>query len=270
MNNDIINFIAGIGAGSVSAFVFAPLDVIKTRIQVKSNVPHTIQQIYKLEGIKGFYKGYSASAIIIPVFWSIYFPIYTHTKKYLEKSHSPFVSNSVSALCAGLVTNTITNPLWIVRTRIQTQAINTNMPIHYTDTFVGLRNLFAKEGFTGMTKGLSASLIGTSHAVIQFPLYEYIKSKFPVENSVSSIICSSLVSKLVASTITYPHEVIRSKIQYEQKTKHKVMHVINTIIKTSGYKGFFSGLKISIIRTVPNCIITFLTYEQIKSFFTHQ
>ncbi len=70
---------------------------------------------------------------------------------------------------------------------------------------------------------MTLSLVGTIHVAIQLPLYEAMKSALlqrkqaaaaavaalplPGELSAPELIAASAVSKMVASTITYPHEV---------------------------------------------------------------
>jgi solute carrier family 25 folate transporter 32 len=66
------------------------------------------------------------------------------------------------------------------------------------------------EGIRGFYKGLGPSLIGVSHVAIQFPLYEKLKSlliESNMQSETSNILLASAVSKMVASTATYPHEV---------------------------------------------------------------
>lgn len=67
--------------------------------------------------------------------------------------------------------------------------------------------------------GLLPSLIGIAHVAIQFPLYEACKSWFAQralqtrdnkELNTLELVTASAVSKMIASTATYPHEVLRS------------------------------------------------------------
>ena len=76
--------------------------------------------------------------------------------------------------------------------------------------------------------GLTASILGISHALIYFPLYEhwkmYFKNKYePNEDKLSNryVFLSAIFSKskyktsktyiVVSSAIAYPHEVLRAR-----------------------------------------------------------
>ncbi len=49
--------------------------------QKYSHLTTACRTIWKEEGILGFYRGYSTSAIIMPVFWALYFPVGGHTQR---------------------------------------------------------------------------------------------------------------------------------------------------------------------------------------------
>lgn len=115
---------------------------------------------------------------------------------------------------------------------------------------------------------------------IQFPFYEYIKGSLLARGdafeshsqaSLFSILAASIVSKLVASTITYPHEVIRTKLQASKHfspegkviSSYKGARDCMTKIYQENHsiKGFYRGLATNLIRVLPASAITFLTYE---------
>lgn len=82
------------------------------------------------------------------------------------------------------------------------------------------------EGLVALTRGISASLIGLLHPIVFFPMYEKMKLYFRANNpqmytsddvrlSTRHILTASIVSKVCASLVSYPHEVLRSRLQYE-------------------------------------------------------
>jgi len=69
------------------------------------------------EGIRGLYRGYTISIVTIPMFHTIYFPIYEKVKQKFreEKGWDPhsFKLFSVSAGISGFTCNVLTNPFWV-------------------------------------------------------------------------------------------------------------------------------------------------------------
>lgn len=150
-----------------------------------------------------------------------------------------------------------------------------------------------EEGFRGFYKGLGPSLIGISHVAVQFPLYEKLKVVFrkyttsnrakknrkktnhrtllcgidvdrDISSGSSSILLASALSKMAASLATYPHEVIRTRLQNQTKKPYKykgILHAIELMSKEEGIRGFYKGLSTNLVRTVPSSAMTILTYE---------
>ena len=90
----------------------------------------TIKNIYLEEGIKGFYRGTKSALMTIPFFHSLYFPIYEFSKDFYS---SKIYGNSkkfnaliytLSSATSAIICDIITNPMWIVRVRHQTEYIH--------------------------------------------------------------------------------------------------------------------------------------------------
>jgi solute carrier family 25 folate transporter 32 len=75
------------------------------------------------------------------------------------------------------------------------------------------------EGVRALFSGLTASILGISHALIYFPLYEKMKVYFHTnwekagteKLSDKYVFASAIFSKLISSSLTYPHEVLRAR-----------------------------------------------------------
>jgi solute carrier family 25 folate transporter 32 len=228
--------------------------------------------------------------------------------------------NVFAALHAGSTSTILTNPLWVVRSnsfdlifvaRIMTQSLRDHghTPFYYKSTWEALRTIYQTEGWKALYKGLGPSLLGVSHVVIQFPIYEYLKS-YPSgiihidllivsDQSISSgwILFASAFSKMIASSITYPHEVIRTRLHTQTIPTETLTHtrylssanlnepaIRNTIPNTppkpkyqgliqsarvilseEGWKGFYKGFGVNLFRTVPASALTILTFELVNA-----
>lgn len=93
---------------------------------------HTLRVMWREEGLRGFYtgtscpnQGYKINVKAIPIFHSLFFPTYeTIKQKCREWDLSREASYFVSSIAAGSFCNFITNPIWVVRTRIMVQYLH--------------------------------------------------------------------------------------------------------------------------------------------------
>ena len=86
-----------------------------------------------------------------------------------------------------------------------------------------MRMIQQQEGFLTLYNGLSASMLGVMHPLIYFPLYEmakiYFKRHWDVDNpdpdhlSSRFVLISAITCKAATSACTYPHEVVRARMQ---------------------------------------------------------
>ncbi|CAO2177186.1 unnamed protein product [Urochloa humidicola] len=289
------NAVAGGSAGVISATVLCPLDVIKTRLQVyglPSNLssgaapPGRViisgfQQILKNEGFPGLYRGLSPTIVALFPTWAVTFSVYNHVKGLLhseggDNSEPSVQANVLAASCAGIATATATNPLWVVKTRLQTQGMRPGV-VPYRSILSALQRIAKEEGIRGLYSGLLPSLVGVAHVAIQLPVYEKVKLYFAKRDNTTVdklspthvAMCSS-GSKVAASIITYPHEVVRSKLQEQGRDHHGAMRYsgvtdcIKQVYNKEGFPGFYRGCATNLLRTTPNAVITFTSYEMIN------
>jgi len=302
--------IAGAGAGLVSSVITCPLDVVKTKLQAQRTaqggagylgITGTLRHILLRDGFSGLYRGLGPTLLGYLPTWAIYFAVYDSVKGWLSDarelngSHAhpehhvqdPWAVHLLAAMAGGATGTVCTHPLWVIKTRFMTQPPTETRYRHTVDAFL---TIYRTEGPRAFYRGMVPSLLGITHVAVQFPLYEYLKSWFARRRNVGTsslssaeiLLCSS-ISKMTASVATYPHEVIRTRLQVQKHLLAKAQGingaplipeshpqrykgVIKTgakIIADEGWRGLYKGLSINLVRTVPNSAITLLTYELI-------
>jgi solute carrier family 25 folate transporter 32 len=260
----------------------SPLDVIRTRLMVQDHtaaLPRyrgtfgSMRTIYLEEGIRGFYRGLTPAFMALMPNWGVYFLSYGETKR-LALSHGfsdgP-LTHLVSAMSGAVVTDVVTNPLWLVKTRMQAHTLGGRGA--YSGVFNAFVTIVRKEGVLTLWNGLSAQLLGVVHVCVQFPLYEHLKKQLSARGDKSAdnltvweLIYSSSVSKAVASTFAYPHEVLRSRMHVarggEGEPRADTLSALaRRIWRTEGLPGFYRGLGTNLLRTVPAAAVTLTSYE---------
>ncbi|KAG8218270.1 mitochondrial carrier domain-containing protein [Butyriboletus roseoflavus] len=166
----------------------------------------------------------------------------------------------------------------------------------------GFSSIYNAEGLRGLWKGTSLALVGVSNGAIQFMAYEELKrwgfeqkrkrfakagkTMTPEDDILVRITCPdarSLIhlrrhtqsntaytlmsggSKLFALSITYPYQVIRSRLQ-NNATTHlypDIPTIIKRTWKGEGIQGFYRGLGTNFVRVLPGTCVTFVVYENL-------
>lgn len=215
-----------------------------------------------------------------------------------------------SSIFAGVASTAITNPIWVLKVRVMSQAHQAkrrcprsleDMTVssyhrphwYYRSGFDAARKIYRYEGAPAFYAGLGPALVGISHVGVQFPAYEYLKWKF-TDGGIgdpgphwSTILYASTLSKMLASSVTYPHEVIRTRLQIQRRTmlgpefllglgsvqrgsdallrpKYRGMvRTFQTVLKEEGWRALYAGLGTNLLRSVPSAGAIMLTYEYV-------
>ena len=231
----------------------------------------SLWRIWKEEGTRGMYKGLQPTIIGYLPSMGIYFALYGYTKKiFMGHFENQTLVHLLSAVTASSVSTTVTNPLWVVRTRMMLKEKG-----EWLGTWSALKNLWAREQWRGLYSGLGPSLLGITHVAINFPIYERLKTwqheRLQSEQlGLVHILQCSMIAKICATLTTYPHEVLRTRVQ-NQRMYRSYLGVWGTakrMLREEGLRSFYRGLPTTIMRVVPANAITFLTYEGVVAYLS--
>ncbi|KAI0730453.1 mitochondrial carrier [Earliella scabrosa] len=304
------HFVAGGMGGMCGAIVTSPFDVVKTRLQsdlfrakhggsvsvvVEGNgvaavaarrnllwhfveTVHIIRDIYREESPRALFKGLGPTLVGVVPARSINFFTYGNGKQVIATQFNNGHENSwvhlSAAAVAGIATGTATNPIWVVKTRLQLDA--------HRPEFSGARSFFGgsvamvkkilrEEGVRGFYKGLSASYLGVTEGTIQWVLYERLKRLSAGTQGKGGVmewvgmIGSAGTAKCVASLITYPHEVLRTRLRQplvDGKVKYTgLLQTLRLVIAEEGAHSLYGGLSAHLMRVIPNAAVMFFIYE---------
>lgn len=304
-----VHFVAGGVGGMAGAILTCPLDVVKTRLQsdvyhsqynqtVKSKNPimkgaqhfietfSVIKGLYASEGPRALFKGLGPNLVGVIPARSINFFTYGATKDFVAKNFfdgddKSTIVHLISGINAGFVTSTATNPIWLIKTRLQ---LDKSQGKSNQNSWNCFKKILKHEGVRGFYKGLSASYLGGAESTLQWVLYEQMRlfiNKRSIElhgHDESNKTRKDYIwewcarsgaagaAKFIASLITYPHEVVRTRLRQaplENGTPKYtgLIQCFKLVIKEEGLASMYGGLTPHLLRTVPNSIIMFGTWE---------
>lgn len=123
-----------------------------------------------------------------------------------------------------------------------------------------------------------------SHGAVQFTVYEPLKRSWlrytasgeegnkggkadGVKLGNEATLFISGAAKVVAGTVTYPYQVVRSRLQTydsEERFGKGIRGVMGRVWREEGARGFYKGLGPNILRVMPATWVTFLVYENVR------
>ncbi|XP_051948066.1 solute carrier family 25 member 33-like [Xyrauchen texanus] len=299
----LLHLFAGGCGGTVGAIMTCPLEVLKTRLQssgltlrpvfqvqlgtvngagfirpgtVTPGLLQVFRSILEKEGPRSLFRGLGPNLVGVAPSRAIYFAAYSKSK---ETFNGIFVPNSgmvhmSSAGFAAFLTNSLMNPIWMVKTRMQLEKKARGEK--KMNALQCARYVYGTEGVRGFYRGLTASYAGISETMICFLIYETLK-KYQAQRRFTTpttdtekgasdflgLMAAAAFAKGCASCIAYPHEVIRTRLREEGSKYKYFFQTARLVAVEEGYTAFYRGLIPQLIRQIPNTAIVLSTYELI-------
>ncbi|RAK71628.1 putative peroxisomal carrier protein [Aspergillus fijiensis CBS 313.89] len=282
------------GAVLANAMVY-PLDLVKTKLQVQvkqadetkkessdetvhyKSTLDAINKIVEKEGVEGLYSGITGALIGVASTNFAYFYWYTIVRSlYMASNKVPkppgtAIELSLGAV-AGAVAQIFTIPVSVITTRQQTQDKSERRGLIET----GREIVDSEDGWTGLWRGLKASLILVVNPAITYGAYQRLKDVlFPGKASLKpwEAFLLGALSKSLATLATQPLIVAKVGLQSrpppgrEGKPFKTFSEVMRYIIKNEGALSLFKGIGPQITKGLLVQGLLMMTKERVELIF---
>lgn len=249
----------------------APLDRMKILYQIQyvknpnkyGSIFETVKTICKEEGIRGLYKGNLVNSLRCVPSYSLKFMFNDYYKKIFNHQNS-FSSLLGIGILSGVSQITCTYPFDMLRTRYAMSETKESIP-KYT------KHIIKTEGLRGLYKGLSVSMLtGSLHVGIQMSTYDVYQEMFDTSNIRYKLLAGSMAG-VSAGWITYPGDIIKKRLHVngvlgEPKIYKNTLNCIKTMYKKEGLRGFYKGIGVCTMKTIPSAAIQFTVFDTLKKY----
>ncbi|SAM09201.1 hypothetical protein [Absidia glauca] len=173
---------AGVCATLSHDFMMTPFDVVKQRMQLKDSVYRSVREcarkVYAKEGIMAFYISLPTTLSMSIPFQTIQFTTYERCL-YLLNANSQYdpQSHVVAGAVAGIMASSVTTPLDVVKTLLQTRGSSTDARIRNCSGFSeAFKIIYSQYGYQGFFRGFKPRILTHMPATaISWSVYEYFK-----------------------------------------------------------------------------------------------
>jgi adenine nucleotide transporter 17 len=155
---------------------------------------------------------------------------------------------------AGSATVMLTNPIWVVNTRMtarKQEADDTELPTSLSakkekapSTIGTFLKIVREDGFLRLFAGVMPALVLVINPILQYTIFEQLKQVLEKRRKVTatdSFLLGAL-GKLAATSITYPYITVKSRAHVAQGERREGMTAsLKRIVREEGVGGLYGG-----------------------------
>ncbi|XP_049798031.1 calcium-binding mitochondrial carrier protein Aralar1 isoform X3 [Schistocerca nitens] len=278
----VYRFTLGSVGGAVGATAVYPIDLVKTRMQnqrtgsfigelMYRNSFDCCRKVIRHEGFFGLYRGLVPQLMGVAPEKAIKLTVNDLVRdKFMDKNGNlPLYGEIVSGACAGGSQVIFTNPLEIVKIRLQVAGEIAG------GAKVSALSVVKELGLFGLYKGAKACFLrDIPFSAIYFPAYAHTKEKLADENGYNhplTLLLAGAIAGVPAASLVTPADVIKTRLQVVaragQTTYNGVIDAARKIYTEEGPRAFWKGATARVFRSSPQFGVTLLTYEVLQRLF---
>ncbi|XP_062385529.1 electrogenic aspartate/glutamate antiporter SLC25A13, mitochondrial [Sardina pilchardus] len=273
-------FMLGSVAGAVGATAVYPIDLVKTRMQnqrstgsfvgelMYKNSFDCFKKVVRYEGFFGLYRGLLPQLLGVAPEKAIKLTVndFVRGKTMLKDGTVPLPFEILGGACAGGSQVIFTNPLEIVKIRLQVAGEITTGPR------VSALSVIRDLGFFGLYKGAKACFLrDIPFSAIYFPCYAHTKASFADEDGrvgPGRMLLAGALAGMPAASLVTPADVIKTRLQVAaragQTTYTGVIDCFWKILHEEGPRALWKGATARVFRSSPQFGVTLVTYELLQ------
>lgn len=307
---------SGAAGTAISKLLLYPLDLVITRLQVQSHseeqdveykgVQDAVQKIYRTEGgIHAFYRGILPETLKGVADSFLFFLAYTYIGQKRRAAQGSQRLSAIDEICvgvgAGAFAKLFTNPIQCIVSRKQTAAMMASRdPLASAPPDLSVKDhalqIMHEKGLLGFWSGYSASLILSLNPSITLLLQKallrfFVSKERRTDPGALVTFLLAAVSKAIASTITYPFSLAKTRAQVSRQKpsqragptsetekvddadkariararQHTVFSTILRIAKTEGLSALYQGLGAEVLKGFFSHGLTMLMKDRIHT-----
>jgi len=273
-SDNVAHALAGAGGGLLSMALTYPLITLSTRAQVEKRKAQTgtldaARRILDREGVAGLYAGLDSALFGISVTNFVYYYWYEWSRSFFQRSTGKTRLSTLESMAAGALAGSatvlITNPIWVVNTRMTARENEAELPNGVKrkapSTISTFLKIVREDGFLRLFAGVLPALVLVINPILQYTIFEQLQQVIAKRRKVSawdSFLLGAL-GKLAATSITYPYITVKSRAHVAAKEGPKLgmTATLQKIYREEGVGGLYGGIGPKVTQSVLTAAFLF-------------
>ncbi|KAL8727107.1 MAG: hypothetical protein Q9181_005826 [Wetmoreana brouardii] len=185
------------------------------------------------------------------------------------------IESMIAGAIAGSATVLITNPIWVVNTRMTARsqdslddslpepATSVSKPKSKPSTLSTFASLLRTEGPGALFAGVLPALVLVINPILQYTIFEQLKNALEKRRKVTprDVFFLGAIGKLLATSITYPYITIKSRMHVANSSKQGgadgTVQALRKAIKEEGWGALYKGIGPKVTQSVITAAFLF-------------
>lgn len=274
--NDFERLSVGFIAGTLARTITSPLDVVKMLMQVSSkggSMSSILSKLWAESGIAGFWRGNFAACVRLGPQSAIKFYTFDELQKRIGHG-KPLsgIQRTIAGASAGVISQVLTYPLDVIRTRITVD------PKKYNGILSAFGTILREEGPLSLYAGVGSTIVGViPYEGAQFYAFGGLKNFYqsriapgkPISPFVTCLIGAT--AGMFSQLFSYPFDVVRKRQMLRDENGKPLYNGMvdgfTKIVKNDGLLGLYRGLGINLVKVVPFAALQFTLKDEVTKAF---